>query len=163
MARISTDWVKRSGGERGFSMGLFTPEFVQSQRCYLAMQDGQLQGFISLNTCNTEWSLDLMRQTADAPDGTMHALLTNAIADAAGLGLPRFSLAAIPFDHRSKILHHCVQSASGANGLRQFKASFAPNWQTLYMATPNRLQFCIAAFDIAREITKKPPEPTVSS
>lgn len=163
MADISNGWITRSGGERGFSMGLFTPEFVQSQRCYLAMQDGQLQGFISLNTCNSEWSLDLMRQTADAPDGTMHALLTHAIEDAARLGLPRLSLAAVPFQHRNKFLHHCVQNASGANGLRQFKASFAPNWQTLYMAAPNPVQFCIAAFDIAREITKKSRAPTDSS
>lgn len=163
MADISEGWITRSGGERGFSMGLFTPEFVQSQRCYLAMQEGQLQGFISLNTCKSEWSLDLMRQTADAPDGTMHALLAHAIEDAAELGLPRLSLAAVPFEHRNKFLHHCVQNASGANGLRQFKASFAPNWQTLYMAAPNPIQFCIVAFDIAREITKKPRAPTDSS
>lgn len=163
MAQVSSDWVARSGGERGFSMGLFTPEFVQTQRCYLARQDGVLQGFITLNTCNAEWSLDLMRQTADAPDGTMHALLVHALSDARAQALPRFSLAAIPFDHRSKILNHCVQNASGANGLRQFKASFSPNWQTLYMATPNRLQFCIAAFDIARKITQKPPAPAQCS
>lgn len=156
MARISSDWVAGSGGERGFSMGLFTPEFVQTQRCYLAMHEGRLQGFITLNICNTEWSLDLMRQSVDAPDGTMHALLVHALSDATACNLPRLSLAAIPFEHHSKVLDRWVQNASGAGGLRQFKAAFAPNWQTLYMATPNRLQFCIAAFDIAREITKKP-------
>lgn len=156
MAQISADWVTRSGGERGFSMGLFTAEFVQTQRCYLAYKGDVLQGFMSFNTCASEWSLDLMRQTVDAPDGTMHALLTHALADAATLDVPRLSLAAIPYDHSNKILHHCVQNASGSGGLRQFKAAFAPNWQTLYMAAPNPLQFCIAAFDIAREITKKP-------
>lgn len=157
MARISVGWVARSGGERGFSMGVFTPDYVQTQRCYLASQHGRMLGFITMNTCKAEWSLDLMRQTADAPDGTMHALLVHAIADAGAQGLPRLSLASIPYDHRNKILRKCVDVASGGNGLRQFKSAFAPHWQTLYMATPNRLQFCIAAFDIAREITNKRP------
>lgn len=155
MARVSADWVARSGGERGFSMGLFTPEFVQSQRCYLAMQDGQLQGFITLNTCETEWSLDLMRQTAAAPDGIMHALLAHALEDAAALTLPRLSLASVPFEHQNKVLRKLVQSACDSAGLKQFKSAFAPHWQTLYMATPNRLQFAVSAFDIAREITGK--------
>lgn len=155
MARVSAEWVAKAGGERGFSMGVFTPEFVQSQRCYLAMHKGNLIGFISLNTCHAEWSLDLMRQTATAPDGTMHALLEHALKDAATHGLPRFSLAAIPFEHSNKLLHKSVQSASASTGLKQFKSAFAPHWQTLYMAAPNRLQFTVAAFDIAREITGK--------
>lgn len=155
MARVSADWVARSGGERGFSMGLFTPELLQSQRCYLAMQDGQLRGFITLNTCDAEWSLDLMRQTAAAPDGTMHALLSHALKDASDRALPRLSLASVPLEHEHKFLNKWVEAASGSAGLKQFKSAFAPNWQTLYMATPNRLQFVIAAVDIAREITGK--------
>lgn len=155
MSRISADWVARSGGERGFSMGVFTPDYVQTQRCYLANLDGRLVGFITLNICRAEWSLDLMRQTADAPDGTMHTLLAHAIADANAGNLPRFSLASIPYDHRNRFLRKCVDMASGGNGLRQFKSAFAPQWQTLYMAAPNRIQFCIAAFDIAREISNK--------
>ena len=155
MARISADWAIRSGGERGFSMGVFTPEFVQTQRCYLATQDGVLQGFITLNTCQAEWSLDLMRQTETAPDGTMHALLAHAISDAAKLDLPRLSLAAIPFEHSNRFLHKWMQSASASAGLKQFKSAFSPQWQTLYMAAPNRLQFALAGFDIAREITGK--------
>jgi len=56
-----------------------------------------------------------------------------------------------------KMMRKCVEAVSSAAGLRQFKSAFAPNWQTLYMAAPNRLQLCLAAYDIAREITKKSP------
>ena len=163
MARISSDWVARSGGERGFSMGVFTADYVRTQRCYLAMQNNVMVGFVTFNTCKSEWSLDLMRQSADAPDGTMYALLAHAIEDAKQAELPRLSMASIPYDHRNEYLRKCVDAASGGSGLRQFKSAFAPNWQTLYMAAPSRLSFCICAIDIAREITNKQPKPAVHS
>jgi phosphatidylglycerol lysyltransferase len=159
MVGISDEWVRQNGGERRFSMGVFARDFVQNQRVYLAMQNGQLQGFITLNTCHTEWSLDLMRQRGGAPDGTMHALLMRAIQDAATTGIPRLSLAALPFPHQNRLLKRILKLGTG-HGLRQFKMSFAPNRQTLYIAAPNRAALCLAGFDIARAISPaiRPPQ-----
>jgi len=159
MAAISDEWVRQNGGERRFSMGVFARDFVQSQRVYLAMQNGQLQGFITLNSCHTEWSLDLMRQRGDAPDGTMHALLMRAIQEAAAANIPRLSLAALPYPQQNRLLNRILKQGTG-NGLRQFKMSFAPNRQTLYIAAPNRAALCLAGFDIARAISPvlRPPQ-----
>lgn len=152
MAAISDEWVRQNGGERGFSMGVFSRDFIQSQRVYLAMQNDRLQGFITLNTCHTEWSLDLMRQRGDAPDGTMHALLMQAIQDGASANIPRLSLAALPYPQQNRLLQQILNQSTG-NGLRQFKMSFAPNRQTLYIAAPNRAALCLAGLDIARAIS----------
>jgi len=159
MAAISGEWVRQNGGERRFSMGVFTRDFVQNQRVYLAMQNGQLQGFITLNTCHTEWSLDLMRQRGDAPDGTMHALLMQAIRDGASANIPRLSLAALPYPQRNRLLKRILKQGTG-NGLRQFKMSFAPHRQTLYIAAPNRAALCLAGLDITRAISPvlRPPQ-----
>lgn len=155
MASISEGWVARAGYERGFSMGVFTPDYVQTQRCYLAFQKDRLQGFITLNTCQSEWTLDLMRQTGDAPDGIMHALVAHALQDAADLGAPRLSLAAVPFEQGNRFLRKCATFTNDGIGLRQFKSSFDPHWQTLYIAAPNALALCLSAFDIARAIAGK--------
>jgi len=159
MVTISDEWVRHNGGERRFSMGVFARDFVQSQRVYLAMQNGELQGFITLNTCRTEWSLDLMRQRGDAPDGTMHALLMQGIQDAATADLPRLSLAALPYPHHPPLLRR-LANTDGSNGLRQFKTAFATTRQTLYIAAPNRAALCLAGFDIARAISPatRPPQ-----
>ena len=159
MAAISEEWVRKNGGERRFSMGVFNRDFVQSQRVYLAMLNGQLQGFITLNICHTEWSLDLMRQRGAAPDGTMHALLMRATQDAAAANIQRLSLAALPYPQQNRLLKRILKQGSG-NGLRQFKMSFAPNRQTLYIAAPNLTALCLAGFDIARAISPaiRPPQ-----
>ncbi|HGG65244.1 MAG TPA: DUF2156 domain-containing protein, partial [Rhodobacteraceae bacterium] len=159
MAAISDEWVRQNGGERRFSMGVFARDFVQSQRVYLAMLNGQLQGFITLNICHTEWSLDLMRQRGAAPDGTMHALLMRATQDAAAANIQRLSLAALPYPQQNRLLKRILKQGSG-NGLRQFKMSFAPNRQTLYIAAPNLTALCLAGFDIARAISPaiRPPQ-----
>ena len=159
MAAISDEWVRQNGGERQFSMGVFACDFVQNQRVYLAMRNDRMQGFITLNTCHTEWSLDLMRQRGDAPDGTMHALLMQAIRDGASANIPRLSLAALPYPQQNRLLQRLLNQGTG-NGLRQFKMSFAPNQQTLYIAAPNRAALCLAGLDIARAISPadRPPQ-----
>lgn len=136
MARVSHAWVKRSGGERGFSMGRFTTEYIENQRTYLAWRDQRLVAFITLHVGNREWALDLMRSIDDAPSGVMHALLVRAIEDAARHGLDRVSLAAMRLERPAGLL--AVLSRRGkADGLRRFKQCFAPHTSRRYLIAPN--------------------------
>lgn len=159
MQVIADNWARARGGERGFSMGVFDPDYVQCQRVFLASRGGELVAFLTLNEVAGEWGLDLMRQSADAPDGTMHLLLAQAIERAKTAGCPRVSLAATshPGDSDSALvskLRNHLNRVSGADGLRRFKASFAPEWQTLYATAPTRSSLIIGLWDILRAINR---------
>ena len=162
MAALSAAWVTARGGERGFSMGRYTPGYVAGQHCLLAWQDGRLVAFASFHAGRGEWTLDLMRSGTALPGGTMQALIAEAIAQAAAAGVPRLSLAAVPLDlAQLRGLPALVWRLMGHKpcGLAQFKAGFAPRWQVLYIAAPSRLGLALAAADIARAIRHPPPLP----
>lgn len=141
MQSVDQQWQAVVGPARGATMGRFDIDYLRHQQVYLAHQDNRLCGFVSFHNSRHEWCLDLMRTTADAPDGTMHALVTHAVTDAASNRVPRLSLAAVP-DHRFITRRN--------SGLYQFKACFAPYWQPLYMAAPNWPALALAAADLAR-------------
>ncbi len=144
MAQVSAAWSKNHGGERGFSMGRFDPDYVSCQRVFLAYNGDELLGFITLHETRNEWSLDLMRQRTGTPEGTMHLLVTHAIQSAAAIQCPRFSLAAIPHPGGndtpavSSIRRHLLRT-NNTDGLRRFKESFAPKWQPLYACAPSTI------------------------
>ena len=158
MNKIAQSWALNRKGERGFSMGVWSPDTLPFARIFLAYHQGVLVGFLTLHTNQYEHVLDLMRTTTDAPDGTMHALVTTAIACAKQDGLTRFSLAAVPLGEKPsetlllRKIRRVLDSACGAHGLRQFKSAFAPNWETLYSAAPTKFAMTIGLYDVIREI-----------
>ena len=158
LSRIAKDWAEAHGGERGFSMGRFDGTYLAGQRVYVAYIGNKAIAFASFHVGKTEWALDLMRQTSDAPDGTIHRLIARAIADAAALRLARLSLAAVPLAALAAApkgrIADLIHRLSGGNqsGLAQFKSAFVPQWQTLYMAAPHQPAIALAAAEIAREV-----------
>ena len=161
MSALSEAWVAARGGERGFSMGRYTPDYASGQRVYLAYQGAELVAFATFHEGAREWVLDLMRPAAQAPDGTMHALIAKAVEDARAYQIPRLSLAALPPEPdqtrgvAAKIWKRAA-TQNGAAGLRQFKSAFAPNWQTLYLAAPNTAALTLAAASISHAIRRPP-------
>ncbi|MGL6212202.1 MAG: phosphatidylglycerol lysyltransferase domain-containing protein [Paracoccaceae bacterium] len=162
MTAIARVWATSHGGERGFSMGRFAPAYVIGQRVYVARQYGRLVAFITLHQSRTEWTLDLMRHAPDLPDGTMHALVCAAIADAVAMDLPRLSLAAVPeaaFGRNTMMDAMLRRFGCDGHGLLRFKQTFAPRWQPLYVAAPGRGALALACFEIARAIAFPTPLP----
>lgn len=157
MKDISHEWTQINGRERGFSMGRFCPTYIQGQRVYLAFQEGQIVAFASFNVNPKQWALDLMRTGQSAPEGTMHALIAAALADAAILSCPEVSLSAAPLPpatRRGRIarrLGRAIGLPCGA-GLYQFKSSFDPAWRPRYLAAPGRFGLLLAAIDLTRAI-----------
>lgn len=161
MARIAAAWSRARGGDRGFSMGSWSPEALDWARVLLARDDaGRLLGFVTVHFNPQEHALDLMRLAPDAPDGTMHRLVCAAIEAAGRAGVARFSLAAVPAPASAddpaplRWLRARLRTAAGGPGLQQFKAAFGPRWQTLYIAAPGRMALALGALDILREITR---------
>jgi len=152
MAGVAARWAKAHGGERGFSMGRWCPDYVAGQRVFLARHEGRVIAFVTLHESPGEWTLDLLRSLPDCPDGTMYALLTAAIDAARAAGIPRLSLAAVPCaQHRRKARH------PPDGGLTRFKAAFAPRWEPLYLCAPSCWALGLAAADIARAIFRPAP------
>ena len=157
LARLNRDWVARHGRERGFSMGRYAQPYLAGQRLYLAYRGDKLTAFIIFHLSEREWALDLVRPGADATDGTVHALIVAALADARAEGVARLSLAAAPLPalgltgwpaRLSLALIPTLRSA----GLRQFKDSFAPCRRRLYIAARGRLALLWAGIEVARAI-----------
>lgn len=155
MAALAQAWAAAHGGERGFSMGRYAPGYVAGQQVYLARRQGRLVGFATFHRGVSEWTIDLMRHGADAPDGTMQALVMAAIGDAGRQGLARLSLAAVPeaaFGPARPQRRWRARLGHPGAGLWQFKAAFAPQWQPLYLAAPHRRALALAALEIARAV-----------
>jgi phosphatidylglycerol lysyltransferase len=155
LAAIARLW-RSNRRERGFSIGQFDVAYLATQRVYVARTGTRIVGFISLHDGPREWTLDLMRHAPDAPDGTMHALILQAVADARTAMIPCLSLAAAGAPRAlPKVLRKRADTA--AAGLLRFKQSFAPHWQPLYLCAPTRFALCVATVEIIRAINWPAP------
>lgn len=166
LARIDASWQDIHGAARGGTMGRFCPSYLSDQKVLIAWRDARPVAFVSFHISDREWCLDLMRQGADAPDGTMHALVHHALDAARQGGIARLSLAATPAcpNPHSAVMRwlaqHIVKRAGGP-GLRQFKSAFAPYWQPLYAASPTRTGLTLGLLDVARAVHR--PDPLIPS
>lgn len=159
MQAVALAWAGARGGERGFSMGRWSPAYVAGQRVLLAWHGDRLVAFATFHDGGREWTLDLLRTLPDAPDGTMHALVATAIAEAAARGRPRLSLAALPSARAAALAARLPGAGGAGEGLRQFKAAFAPRREPLYLAAPGRAALLLAGLDILRRVTRPAPLP----
>ncbi len=153
VAALNARWVAAHGAEHGFSMGRFAPGYVARQKVILAWAKGRLVGFASFHATPTEWALDLLRPDPAAPDGTAHALIIAGLEAAKSAGAARLSLAAAPahsFAGAPALPRSLAPLARYlcANGLAQFKQSFAPRWQPLYLCAPSWPALGVAAIDL---------------
>ncbi|WP_375263509.1 phosphatidylglycerol lysyltransferase domain-containing protein [Palleronia sp.] len=157
LAGVDAAWCAAQGSARGFTMGLYTPEYVSHQRIFAASLDDRLCAFVTFHASRGEWVLDLVRQDG-APDGTIHALITYALAKASETACPRLSLASVPCPPAAlpaRLQEACARRMGNA-GLAQFKQTFAPRWETRYIAAPGLGSLAISWADIARCIQHPP-------
>ncbi|MEO0632952.1 MAG: phosphatidylglycerol lysyltransferase domain-containing protein [Pseudomonadota bacterium] len=157
MARVDAAWQETHGRARGGTMGRYCPEYLVHQWVGTAWQDGRCVAFITTHKTAREWCLDLMRHDRDVPDGTMHALVSEAIEAARAAGAERFCLAATPAcpDPGSAFWRWVavrMVSRAGGPGLRQFKSSFGPIWEPRYVAAPTAIALFIGVADLVRAI-----------
>ena len=155
MARVSAGWAAHKDGERGFSTGRFHPDYVARQQVWLAWRGTDLVAWISFHENRSELTLDLMRRTSEAPDGTMHMLVHAAIDMARAQGRRRLSLASLP--EPGGWLRQHLNRLSATEGLSRFKNAFDPNFETLYIAAPGWITLVLATLDIRRAIQPQVP------
>lgn len=151
MSCLDRAWCQQKTGARGFSTGVFSPRLLQAQRVFLAHQGQRLTGFVTFNTTDTHWSLDMIRFGKGAPDGQVHAMIVQAIEQAGQHGIARLSLGAVP-NPPIAIAALERQITQRSEGLRRFKSAFGPTWRPRYIAVPQAVDLPFALFDICRAI-----------
>ncbi|MGG7565093.1 phosphatidylglycerol lysyltransferase domain-containing protein [Rhodovulum sp. DZ06] len=147
---VARAWAAARGGERRFSMGAWDPAFLARHHVVVARVGGAAVAFLSLwrSGSGAEWSVDLMRQLPEIPDGAMHALIAAGIGAARDAGAERFNLcmaplsgldeAGGPFSKALGAFYARSKAGKGLQGLRRFKEGFRPDWSVRWLATPRR-------------------------
>lgn len=158
MTDVARQWRAAHGGELGYAMGRYTPAYVAHQRVFLIYHAERLCGFVTVQTRQRVWAIDLMRHLPQIPAGAVHLAITTIIAAAQSEGVKHLSLGAVPNGPRDSRWQNRVTAQKA--GLRQFKDSFGPRWSPRYHVAPSprhwAVSIALAVVHIQRPIPRLP-------
>ncbi|MFO1507024.1 MAG: bifunctional lysylphosphatidylglycerol flippase/synthetase MprF [Lysobacterales bacterium] len=163
--RVSDAWLAERGArEKGFSLGRFEPAYLAWSPLALVRRDGVLVAFANVQPPYGDTataSVDMMRQVADAPRGTMDFLFANVMRWAREHGCRNFSLGMAPLASVGDNPYARINERLAAlafryggrfynyQGLRRYKQKFDPQWTGAYLAYPRGLWVPGLLIDIA--------------
>jgi phosphatidylglycerol lysyltransferase len=165
---VSDAWLEEHDArEKGFSLGTFDPGYLSRQPFALVRQRGQLVAFANLliTQPKDEISIDLMRQTPQAPPGTMDFLFTQLMLTSQAEGYERFGLGMAPMSgmashelaprwHRfGRLLFDHGETFYNFRGLRSFKDKFDPIWEPRYLVAGGGITPLLTLADVAALIS----------
>lgn len=165
---VSDAWLEEhETREKGFSLGTFELSYICQQPFALIRQRGQLVAFANLLTTQVkdEISIDLMRQTPQAPPGSMDFLFTKLMLYSQAEGYKRFGLGMAPMSgmashelaprwHRfGRLLFDHGETFYNFRGLRSFKDKFDPTWEPRYLVAGGGLAPLLTLADVAALIS----------
>lgn len=165
---ISDAWLaEHQTAEKSFSLGSFSPQYVQQQPIAVVRAGSRIVAFATLMTTDTrqEASVDLMRHLPDAPNGTMDFLFTKLLLHFQAEGYGRFGLGMAPLSgmaehplaprwHRfGRLLFAHGENFYNFQGLRSFKQKFHPQWEARYLAAPGGIAPLLVLADTAALIS----------
>lgn len=151
LAAVSESWLQlKRAGEKGFSMGFFSPQYVRRLPVAILRHNGVIIAFANvwLGAQKHEMSVDLMRHRTDAPPGVMDALFAELMLWGKVQGYQSFNLGMAPLsglENRSlaplwnrigAIVFGHGEHFYNFEGLRQYKEKFDPIWTPRYLASP---------------------------
>ena len=146
---ISDAWLSsKSTGEKRFSVGAFSPAYLEQFPLALVRAEGSPVAFANLWTTATkaELSVDLMRFGADAPRGAMDYLFIELMLWGQRAGFRHFNLGMAPLSgleqhplapawHRvGNFIFRHGEHFYNFDGLRRYKTKFDPMWEPRYLA-----------------------------
>lgn len=164
---VSDQWLAaKRQKEKGFSLGAFDPDYLGRCDCAIVRIDGRVIAFANLWKTGpmAELSVDLMRHTDDAPNGTMDYLFIQLMLWGKAQGFEAFSLGIAPLsgiDGRrlaprwsrvAALMFRYGDRFYGFRGLRSFKDKFNPVWRPRYIAAHMGLGFGQAMIDLQKLI-----------
>jgi len=161
---ISDAWLDgKQVREKGFSLGRFTPEYLNYFPIAVVRHEGRAVAFANLLETDSQAlaSLDLMRVHPIAPNLTMEFLMLGLILEYQRRGYAQFSLGMVPLSglqprrgaplsqRLGALVFQRGESFYNFQGLRRFKEKFQPNWEPRYLAVPTGLDPLVAMADTA--------------
>nr|WP_314433053.1 phosphatidylglycerol lysyltransferase domain-containing protein [uncultured Brevundimonas sp.] len=159
---VSDAWLTmHEGAEKAFSLGRFDPAYLDLTPLAVVRAEGRIVAFANLLTAPDEAAVDLMRHAPDAPHGVMDYLFTRCTQWARDQGMARFDLGMAPLsgleDRRMAPVFARVGALVfdeggalyGFQGLRSYKAKFAPDWRPRFIAAPATTPLPLALLDVA--------------
>jgi phosphatidylglycerol lysyltransferase len=161
---VSDDWLEhKAGGEKGFSLGFFRPDYVERFPVAVVERDRHIVAFASVwpGPQNMELSIDLMRYHHDAPNGVMEGLMVHLMQWGKQQGYRSFSLGMAPlsgferspsaplWNRLGSFLYRHGETFYNFQGLRAYKDKFHPSWESRYLAYPGGLRLPRALADVA--------------
>ncbi len=170
LKQISDAWLSnKNTREKGFSLGFFNEAYLRRTNiAVIKDESGQIKAFANLwqTTSHQELSLDLMRYDPDSPKGIMDFLFAKLLSWGKAENYHWFSLGMAPLaglEHRPfSSLWYKIGAAIfemgdqfyNFEGLYEYKAKFAPQWQPRYLAVPTGLSLPFILVVITRLISK---------
>jgi phosphatidylglycerol lysyltransferase len=148
LQRISDSWLaSKSTGEKRFSVGAFSPEYLANFPVAVVHSDGEPAAFANLWLSGThdELSVDLMRFGPDAPRGAMDYLFIELMLWGRAQGYRWFNLGMAPLSgleqhplapawHRvGNFVFRHGEHFYNFEGLRRYKTKFDPQWEPKYL------------------------------
>ena len=149
LKEVSDEWLQIPGRrERGFTLGLFDPDYVRSTTVIAALDgDNRILAFINVlpSYKSGETTADLMRRRTEAPNGIMDYLFGKLFLELKKDGYQRFNMGMVPMagfqenepgSTGEKVVHECFQRLNfifSFSGLRAYKAKYASCWEPRYV------------------------------
>ena len=169
LRNISDAWLRqKSTKEKGFSLGFFQEAYLlRTDIAVIKDPKGKIKAFANLwqTASKQELSIDLMRYNPDSPKGIMDFLFAELLlwgqkehyqwfslgmAPLAGLESRPLS----PFWHKmGATIFQMGDQFYNFEGLYEYKAKFAPQWQPRYLAAPTGFSMPIILMTITRLIS----------
>ena len=153
---ISDAWLaEKKSGEKGFSLGSFTEEYLLRAPVAVLRVEGKPVAFANVLASGSreELSADLMRYAAGAPASAMEYLFVRLMLWGSEEGYDRFSLGMAPlagletgplapfWDRVGTAVFRYGEHFYNFRGLRAYKEKFDPIWEPRYLVSPGGLAF----------------------
>jgi phosphatidylglycerol lysyltransferase len=164
LQEISDSWLaSKSTGEKRFSVGAFSPQYIRQFPVALVMAEDTPAAFANLWTtqCKEELSIDLMRFGPDAPRGAMDYLFIELMLWGRSQGYRWFNLGMAPLSglerhplapawHRvGNFVFRHGEHFYNFEGLRRYKGKFDPVWEPKYLVARGGLTLPRVLVDVS--------------
>jgi phosphatidylglycerol lysyltransferase len=161
---ISDQWLSHhAGGEKGFSMGRFDPDYINEFPCALVRVEGQIVAFANLWTTaeRSSFSMDLMRYGDGAPKNIMDFLFVELLAWGREQGYQAFEFGMAPLaglearrlaplmTRVGRLLFERGEDIYNFQGVRRYKDKYDPTWTPRYIAAANKWSIGVALADVS--------------
>jgi phosphatidylglycerol lysyltransferase len=163
LARVSQSWLAhKATREKGFSNASFDGRYLACFPAAVVRRNAEIVAFANLwlGAEHEEFSVDLMRHHAEAPNGTMDLVFTELLLWGCSQGYRWFNFGMAPlsgldrgqgaplWNHAGAFIYRHGEHFYNFRGIRSYKEKFRPVWTPLYLASPGGLALPLALLDV---------------